>query len=232
VTRCAAIIPVRNEETTVGDVAAAAAASPLVDEVLVVDGQSTDRTRERAAAQGARVIEQQAGGKGEAMALGVRSTDAELVVFLDGDLTGFATHHVDRLVRTVEAGGAVMSCGLFDRGPMLNLLFLHVLPILTGQRCMRRELFESLQPDEFQGYRIEAVLNCRAADLGPLAAFVCAGMFHRRKEEKHEVPLEGWLAKVSMLATAFAAYFRFLGQRRLGRSSAGRLLGRAQTHTA
>jgi hypothetical protein len=143
----------------------------------------------------------------------------ELIVFLDGDLTGLATHHVDRLVRTVATGGAVMSCGLFDRGPMWNLLFLHVLPILTGQRCMRRELFEELGPDEVRGYRIEAALNCRAIERGePVAAFVCRGMFHRTKEEKYGAPLQGWLAKVSMLATAFSAYGRYLARRRLRHS--------------
>jgi glycosyltransferase involved in cell wall biosynthesis len=220
--RCAAIVPVRNEEATVGDVVAAANASPLVDDVLVVDGRSTDGTREQAERHGARVVVQEDGGKGEAMALGVRSTDAELVLFLDGDLTGLAPHHIDRLVRSVEAGGAIMSCGLFDRGPLLNLLFLHVLPILTGQRCMRRELFESLGPDDVRGYRIEAALNCRATELGePIAAFVCKGMFHRTKEEKYAAPLHGWLAKLSMLGTAFSAYPRYVLQRRFGRVPAG-----------
>ena len=148
------------------------------------------------------------------MALGVRSTDAELVVFLDGDLTGLAPHHIDRLVRTVDAGGAIMCCGLFDRGPMLNLLFLHVLPILTGQRCMRRELFEALAPDDIRGYRIEAALNCRATEVGqPIAAFVSRGMFHRTKEEKYAAPLQGWLAKLSMLTTGL------LGVRALPRAA-------------
>jgi glycosyltransferase involved in cell wall biosynthesis len=222
--RCGAFVPVRKEEETGADVVAAANASPLVDEVLVVDGRSKDGTRAAAERHGARVVVQEDGGKGEAMALGVRSTDAELIVFLDGDLTGFAPHHVDRLVRSVEAG-AIMSCGLFDRGPIRNLLFLHVLPILTGQRCMRRELFESLDADDVRGYRIEAALNCRATELGePIAAFVCRGMFHRTKEEKYAAPLQGWLAKVSMLATAFSAYGRYLAQRRLGGGTEGSAL--------
>jgi glycosyltransferase involved in cell wall biosynthesis len=228
--KCVAIVPVHNEEPTVGDVVEAAKRSPLVHEVIVVDGGSTDGTRAAAERHGARLLTQGHGGKGEAMALGVRSTDAELIVFLDGDLTGLATYHVDRLVRSVAAGGAVMSCGLFDRGPMLNLLFLHVLPILTGQRCMRRELFESLRPDEVRGYRIEAALDCRAADLGePVAAFVCDGMFHRTKEEKYAAPLQGWLAKMSMLGTAYSSYTRYLLHRRLARTAVQRLLGGAQT---
>ena len=221
--RCTVIVPVRNEEQTIGRVVETAAASPLVDDVLVVDGRSEDDTRAEAERHGARVLVQATGGKGEAMSLGVHATSSELVVFLDGDLTGLAPYHVDRLVRTVASGGVVMSCGLFDRGPLSNLLFLHVLPILTGQRCMRRELFEGLDPRDVQGYRIEAALNCRAAELGePLAAFVCTGLFHRTKEEKHRTPLQGRIAKLAMLGTAFGAYGRYLVQRRRRRASVAR----------
>jgi glycosyltransferase involved in cell wall biosynthesis len=204
--RAAAVIAALNEATTIAGVVRAAAASPLVDEVLVVDGHSADRTEEAAAAAGARVLTQD-GDKGEAMAAGVEATTADVVVFLDADLVGLRTHHVDRLVRTVTAGGAVMACGLFDRGRLLNLVFLHLLPILTGERALRRELFESLAPEEVAGYQVEAALNARAAELHlPVAAFVCRGMWHRTKEEKFATPFAGWRAKIEMLLTAMGSY--------------------------
>ncbi len=216
--RTTAIIPVRNEGATVGEVVAVAHASPLVDDVIVVDGDSTDDTREQAARQGATVLVERKPGKGEAMITGVQATDADVVVFLDGDLTGLRPHHVDRLVRTVRAGGAVMACGLFDRGPALNMLFLHVLPILTGERALRRELFESLASDDVTGYRVEAALNARAGELGErVAAFICTGMFHRQKEEKLDDPLQGKIAKVTMILTAFGSYVRYWAHRRFSR---------------
>lgn len=207
-----------NEEATVAQVVSVAAASPLIDEVLVVDGGSTDRTHEMATAAGARVLLETRPGKGEAMARGVRATDAPVVVFLDADLTGLRPYHVDRLVRTVASGGAVMCCGLFDRGPWWNLLFLHLLPILTGERALRRELFEALEDDDVSGYRVEAALNARAAEVGgPTAAFVCDGMFHRQKEEKLDDSLRGFLAKTSMLLTAYSSYVRYYVHRRVRR---------------
>lgn len=211
----AAIIAAKNEGPTIAQVVRIAHESVLVDEVVVVDGASTDGTVAAAEAAGARVLVHPDGGKGEAMAAGVAATDADVIVFLDGDLTGLRPHHVDRLVRTVTAGGAVMSCGLFDRGPSLNRLFLHLLPIFTGERALRRELFESLEPEDLAGYRIEAALNARAGELGlPVAAFVCQGMWHRTKEEKFATPLAGFTAKVAMLTAAVGGYAGYWARRR------------------
>lgn len=206
----AAIVPARNEAPSIGDVVRVARQSPLVDEVIVVDGASTDATGRCAATAGARVLLTTGAGKGQAMRAGLQATDADVIVFLDGDLIGLTTHHVDRLVRTVRSGSAVMACGLFDRGPLANVAALHVGPILTGERSLRRELIESLAPDELAGYRVEAALNCRAGDVGgPVAAFVCHGMFHRTKEQKLDTPLRGFAAKVAMMATAYGSYARY-----------------------
>lgn len=214
----AAIIPARNEAPSVGEVARVARRSPLIDEVIVVDGGSTDATAGRAGAAGARVITTAGAGKGQAMLTGLAATDADVIVFLDGDLLGLTTHHVDRLARTVASASAVMACGLFDRGPLVNTAALHAAPILTGERALRRELLASLAPDEVAGYRVEAALNCRAGDVGgPVAAFVCHGMFHRTKERKLDTPLQGFTAKVAMLATAYATYARY--RRRHGRAA-------------
>jgi glycosyltransferase involved in cell wall biosynthesis len=214
--RTAAVIPARNEGETIGDVVAAAAASPLVDEIIVIDGRSEDGTGVAATASGARVLVADEDGKGEAMAAGVAATDAELICFLDGDLTGLRPYHVDRLVRTVASGSAAMACGLFDRGPLLNRIFLHLMPILTGERALRRDLFESLEAADFTGSRIEAALNSRAAELGlPVAAFVCTGMFHRVKEDMYPTRLQGFAAKSAMLLTAMWSYVRYWAARRI-----------------
>lgn len=222
--RVAAVIPARNEEQTVGDVVAAAHGARLVDEVIVVDNASTDATAEVAAAAGARVVSERVPGKGEAMRTGVGATQAELIVFLDADLLGLVPHHVDSLVEAV-LDGAGMSCGLFDRGPVLNPVFVHVLPTLTGERALHRELFEALTPDFVHGYRIEAGLNSLAKERGlPVVRFVCPGLWHRPKEKKLG-PLRGFAAKVSMLLTAVAAYVLWRIRWRPARARARSALG-------
>jgi glycosyltransferase involved in cell wall biosynthesis len=216
VTHATAIIPAYNEEETVGAVIEVAKKASLVDEVIVVDNGSDDRTSEVAREHGATLINHPEGGKGHAMAAGVEAAKTDVIVFLDADLTGLRPDHVDRLVGAVTIGGAGMSLGLFDRGMPLNRIFLNVLPKLTGERALRRELFESLDPRDIEGYKVEAALNSRAAELGvPVRAFVLDGMFHVTKEEKEETPAKGWAKKIGMLLTAVGAYASYWTIRRL-----------------
>lgn len=219
--RAVAIIPAYNEQETIGDVIDVAARANLVSEVIVVDNGSSDATSEVAEQHGARVVDHPEGGKGHAMAAGVEATEAEVICFLDADLTGLRPDHVDRLIGAVTIGKAGMALGLFDRGPVQNKVFLNFLPKLTGERALRRELFESLDPEDIEGYKVEAALNSRATDLGvEVRAFVLDGMFHRTKEEKEESPAKGWAKKVAMLATAVGAYVTYWTVRRRRDSSA------------
>ena len=85
--RIAAIIPVLDEEGAIGQVVAAIPRD-WVDEVVVVDGGSRDRTVAVAVAAGARVIVANKRGYGRACARGVAAAvegGAEILVFLDGD---------------------------------------------------------------------------------------------------------------------------------------------------
>jgi len=78
--RVSVVLPALDEEATVGAIVAAivpltTGATPLVDELVVVDSGSTDRTVELAAAAGARVVHREEGvpdleplqGKGEVL---------------------------------------------------------------------------------------------------------------------------------------------------------------------
>lgn len=208
--RVAAVIPAWNEAATVGAVVYAALDAELVDEVIVVDNASTDDTGRVAREHGARVVHEPAAGKGQALRAGVAATDAELLVFLDADLVGLRPGHVDTLVGLVRNGEADMACGLFDRGPVANPIFLEGLPVLTGQRALRRELFEQLEVDDVRGYRVEAALNSLVArDELVRVDRVLPGLWHRTKEEKLSSPVVGLLTKVAMLLSACWSYIRF-----------------------
>jgi glucosyl-3-phosphoglycerate synthase len=105
------VIPARNEQRTVAAVVGAIARSlvekvPLVDELVVMDSDSTDRTAEAAARAGAVVyrtaeVLPSAGsfaGKGEALWKSLLVTKGDLLVFVDADLTSWGPHFVSGLV--------------------------------------------------------------------------------------------------------------------------------------
>jgi glycosyltransferase involved in cell wall biosynthesis len=85
--RIAAIIPVLDEEGAIGSVVTAIPRD-WIDEVIVVDGGSRDRTVAVASAAGARVLAENERGYGRACARGAAAAvegGAEILVFLDGD---------------------------------------------------------------------------------------------------------------------------------------------------
>jgi glucosyl-3-phosphoglycerate synthase len=101
-TTVSVVLPALDEEPTVGAIVRAIREAlvrdvPLVDEVVVVDSGSADRTAAVAAAAGARVVDTtsvlpahgRVPGKGEALWKGLHATDGDLVVFVDADLVGF-----------------------------------------------------------------------------------------------------------------------------------------------
>ncbi|RSN14255.1 glucosyl-3-phosphoglycerate synthase [Nonomuraea sp. WAC 01424] len=110
-TTVSVVLPARDEERTVGDIVTVirrelVERAPLVDEIVVVDSDSTDATAERARAAGARVVAQnevlphlpRMTGKGEALWKGLAASHGDLVVYVDADLLDFGAHFVSGLV--------------------------------------------------------------------------------------------------------------------------------------
>jgi glucosyl-3-phosphoglycerate synthase len=90
-------------------------AAGLVDELLVVDGGSTDRTRAVAVASGAQVIDlldhmpgEPYPGKGGALWLSLQHTSGDVLLFLDADVAPFAPGWVPAMVEPLLATAEVM----------------------------------------------------------------------------------------------------------------------------
>lgn len=89
------IIPAKDEEPTIKTVVQSV--KPYCDETIVVDGNSTDRTKDAALEAGARVLEDNGRGKGYAMRVGARSAKGEILVFIDAD----GSHNADDIPKLV-----------------------------------------------------------------------------------------------------------------------------------
>src|ERR1700734_764661 len=115
------VIPARNEERTVAAVVGAISRSlgtrlPLIDELVVIDSDSTDSTAELAAGAGAKVyraaeILPAAGrypGKGEALWKSLHVTTGDLLIFIDADLTSWGPHFVTGLLGPLLSDSEVL----------------------------------------------------------------------------------------------------------------------------
>ena len=78
------VIPALNEEESLGYVLEAVDMD-LLSEIILVDGGSSDRTRDIAREYGARVVQEPRRGYGRACATGVAHAQGEIVIFLDAD---------------------------------------------------------------------------------------------------------------------------------------------------
>ncbi len=109
-----AVIPARNEEAAVGSVLQAL--PDWVDDVVVVDNGSTDRTAQRASTNGARVVLEPRLGYGAACLAGLNAlTSSDIVLFLDADYSDFP-EEADRLVDPVAEDRQDMVIGSRVRG--------------------------------------------------------------------------------------------------------------------
>lgn len=125
------VIPTLNEESTIAGIVGIIRESlmervPLVDEIMVVDSGSEDRTCELAAAAGARVFQasQIAGelgdhpGKGENLWKSQFVTRGSICVFIDGDILDFHEGFVTGLVGPLVENASLQYVKGFYRRPL------------------------------------------------------------------------------------------------------------------
>ncbi|MER6257917.1 glucosyl-3-phosphoglycerate synthase [Streptomyces sp. NPDC001584] len=179
-TTVSVVLPALDEEATVGAIVETVRRElieglpvPLVDELVVIDSGSADRTAEVAAKAGARVVHRDEilprlpalPGKGEVLWRSLLATDGDIVCFVDADLRDFSATFVSGIVGPLLTDPDVQFVkAMYDRPlgdtpgqggrvtelvarPLLNLhwpqLAGFVQP-LGGEYAVRRSLLERL----------------------------------------------------------------------------------------
>ena len=124
----AVVIPTLNEERSIGKVIDGV---PVVDllqngfetTVYVVDGQSTDDTREIALEKGAQVILEVGKGKGSAIRTAFKSITADYAIMVDGDDT-YPIEMATEMTRLLQTHDVVIGSrlkGTIEPGAMTRL---------------------------------------------------------------------------------------------------------------
>lgn len=175
------VIPTLNEEEAIG---------PVIDEILslgipksnilVVDGRSTDRTREIAEGKGVRVVLQEGKGKADAIKTAAKYVATPIVVFMDGDYTYPAGHIPELAGKVLEGydlvigqrnpvGSAqkpVFSFGNRVLSRMFNLLYgVNVRDVLSGMYALRSDILHELS-FQSRGFGIESEIVAHVASTG------------------------------------------------------------------
>jgi glycosyltransferase involved in cell wall biosynthesis len=163
--RVSVIIPTRNEALSIGRVLADLPMD-LVTEVIVVDSNSTDDTREIAARMGARVISEERRGYGRACLTGIAVASApDVVVFLDGDYSDRPAG-LPLLLAPIAEGRADITLGSRLAGPRTpgalpwhsafgNRLAAFLISLRFGQRITDLGPFRAVRADVLGALALE-----------------------------------------------------------------------------
>lgn len=238
--RVSLVVPARNEAGTVGDVVtrvreALVETVALVDEIVVIDSDSTDATARVAADAGASVFASAAirpdlgshPGKGEAMWKSLFVTRGDLIVFMDADLVEWDTHFVPGLLGPLLTSDASLVKGFYERpgetgpldgGRVTELVARPLIALewpqlaglvqpLAGEWAVRRSLFASLPVPT--GYAVE--LAALIDTLSLLGVDAIAQVDLGRRGHRHQDLLDLGVMASQIVAAASRRLDRFCG---------------------
>lgn len=176
------LIPTLNEEESIESVVKEFRALSF-ENILVVDGHSTDATFARAKKAGARVIQQSGKGKGQALKEVFEMIDEKYILLIDGDgtylpseairllepvLNGKADHVVGNRLVNIK-GGSLNRLNMFGNR-IINRFFvliyrIHLNDILSGYRAFTSEGIRSLDLS-MPGFEIESEITIQSVKKG------------------------------------------------------------------
>ena len=208
--KIAAVIPAYNEEKTIGGVLEPLCAHELIDEVIVISDGSSDNTAKIAKAYRTIVIELEKNqGKTNAVLLGVKSTDADIILMLDADLIGLKREHITQLIWPVADGQADMTIGIFKFGRGATDFAQKIAPFLSGQRGVKRTLFCKLEKHNVHDNGIEMALTLVAAkEKINVKQVYLSNLTHVMKEEKRGLGI-GFLSRMKMYFDIMTSVVKF-----------------------
>ena len=134
------IIPAYNEEARIAAVLACVLDHPSIDEVIVVDDGSSDRTSDMVArTPGARLIRlPENRGKTAALSMGIEQSSGDLILLVDADLIGLEAAHLTALIAPVRECHADISISLRENAPWLWRWI--GIDYISGERVMHKTL--------------------------------------------------------------------------------------------
>ena len=176
------VIPCLNEEEAIGPLVSEILAQG-VDEIVVVDNGSKDRTAATARSAGARVVEEACLGYGRACAAGLAAAraDCDIVCFLDGDGSDVPAF-IPAIVGPVAAGTADFVMG----------------SRLKGKRESGSMTPQQLLAGHIAGFLMKRAYGVSFSDMSPFRAMRLSRLLDLQMSER----TYGWNLEMQMKAAA------------------------------
>lgn len=166
------IIPAYNEEDTVAKVVEVVRNVSFVDEIIVVNDGSSDKTEEEAIKAGAIVINHETNkGKGEALYTGYKQAECDVIAFIDADIYNLTSKKVESMIMPILLGDAEITKTKFSRvsgrvteltaKPLLNFFFPEISfeQPLSGQFAARKNTLRKINFEKDYGVDVGIVID-------------------------------------------------------------------------
>ncbi len=172
INKVSVLIPALNEEKNIATVINCINNIKKVDEIIVIDNNSTDKTNEIAKSLGIKTILCEKRGKGYCMEYGINYASNDIIVFVDGDICNYSEDFIDKLVEPIFDRNCDFVKSTFTREggrvtelvakPLLQLLFPKLINYeqpLSGIIAGKKEFFKALKFEKDYGIDIGILID-------------------------------------------------------------------------
>jgi len=185
------VIPTLNEEEAIGKVIDECNEvineikkkdKPINFEIIIVDGNSHDKTREIAQKKGTRVIIEERKGKGIAMQTAFKKINSEYLIMLDGD-GSYDSKHIPEFLKYLQTEEADLVIGrrIFKKNSITTfnkfgnkvmnwlirtLYHVKVHDVNTGYKGFTKSVYKNLTDMPSRGFDVEVNIFIEAKKLG------------------------------------------------------------------
>jgi glycosyltransferase involved in cell wall biosynthesis len=184
------IIPAFNEAGYIDKVLDVVDKIDWIDEIIVVDDASSDRTPDvvKAHKKIKLVVHQQNKGKGAALATGAKTAKHDLLLFLDSDLVGLKAEHILKILAPIIfTKEADLVLGIFALKHMREHTSTKIanwsVPAITGQRAIWRKSLPPMERIEKSRYGVDLLIT-RHIPRPRRAVIELDGLAQVKKEQK------------------------------------------------
>lgn len=171
------VIPTLNEEKRIAEVVKFCLSSKLVNEVIVIDDGSIDKTFSEAQNAGAKVFFSSMLGKGTSMLDGLWKAQSDIILYLDGDIYNFSNNLIEIMAKPLIENHTDFVKGRFHRSagrvtaltakPLLKAFFPELAEVeqpLGGIIAARKDLLKNVNFESDYGVDIGLLID--VAQLG------------------------------------------------------------------